>query len=105
MKICSREYEIRTNKSVGGARFYSWGKNSKGTGLIEIGNYDKRTCAELLMHEITEAILVEDGKRFIETDREKCNERYLFMFTHDYLDTFGPKLLEAITTSGFFELK
>ena len=49
--------------------------------------------------------MVEDGKRFIPTGHEPGNARYEFHFNHDYLDGFGPKVVDALLTSGMFALK
>ena len=105
MKICSREYQLKFKNGLGGGEFYCDGKHGGGKGLIVIENYkETRRVAEVLCHEILEAILVEDYKRFACTSRELSNPRYFFQFSHDYLDTVGQKLLDALLTSGFFKL-
>jgi hypothetical protein len=105
VKICSRDYKLTFDRDLDGGCFYSYGKTSEGDAEIIVGHYkDLRYCAEILLHEITEAILCEDDKRFSCTAFDDDNSRYLFMFPHDYLDTIGPKLLDALLTSGFFSL-
>ena len=105
MKICSREFKLKFSKKQAGGCFYRFGRKSEGDAEICIGKYKElHYCAEILCHEIMEAILVEDGKRFSCTEYDPCKDRYLFQFSHDYLDGLGPKLLEALLTSGLFKL-
>lgn len=92
-------------KDVGGAEFYTAGRDSGGNGVIRFGDYkDLRFIAEMLVHEALEAILVEDHRRFHCTDFELGNRGYHFLFDHDYFDSVGPKLLDAMLSSGFFRL-
>lgn len=105
MKICSREYSLRFRKGVDGACFYSNGPKTGGDGVIEIGDYkDVTFVGGVLIHEILEAILYEDCKRYKPPVCGDDHSRYLFCFDHDYLDGLQNKLLEALLTSGFFKL-
>lgn len=105
MKICSRDYKLTFRKDQKGGSFWCNGRKSEGRGEICIGAYkDKQARAEILIHEAVEAILVEDGKRSHATSYEQENGRYQFHFGHDYFDGFGPKLLDALLTSGMFRL-
>lgn len=105
MKICSREYALRFRKGVEGACFYSNGPKTDGDGVIEIGDYkDVTFVGGVLIHEILEAILYEDCKRFKPPVVGDDHSRYLFCFDHDYLDGLQNKLLDAMLTSGFFRL-
>jgi len=103
MKICGRDYKLEFNCSkVGGAEFY---KNKDGDGLVRFGKFnDLGFIAEMLVHEAVEAILVEDFKRFACTEKVDEDYRYQFHFDHDYLCTLGPKILDALLSSGFFKL-
>jgi hypothetical protein len=105
MKICGRDYKLTLVKGHKGAEFYCNGKETTCRGEIIIGDYqDLRGICEILIHEALEAILCEDCKRYYQTSHEACNERYLFMFDHDYLDGLCPKLLDALLTSDLFKL-
>jgi hypothetical protein len=106
MKICSREYDLTFDKKQKGASFWCNGRRSGGRGEICIGKYkDLRTRAEMLVHEVLEAIFVEDGKRSHPTSYEQDNGRYTFHFDHDYFDGVGPKVTDALLSSGMFRLK
>jgi hypothetical protein len=106
MKICGRDYKLTFRKGQKGASFFCNGRKSEGRGEISIGLYkDLRGRAEILCHEIIEAILVEDGKRLCQTGFEESNKSYRFHFDHDYLDGLSPKILDALLTSGMFQLR
>ncbi len=106
MKICSRDYKLSFDNKTGryAGEFYSSGSKGAGNGEIKVHCGDLRTTAEILCHEIMEAILCEDGKRYCSTSYDYDNSRYLFQFSHDYLDGYGAKLLDALITSGMFKL-
>lgn len=106
MKICSRKYKLTFDRKQSGGAFWINGRKSEGKGEICIGHYrNLRNCAEILCHEMVEAILVEDDKRFCSTGRQDNSARRRFQFDHDYLDNIGPKLVDALLTSGMFKLK
>lgn len=105
MKICSRKYKLTFDRKQSGGGFWCHGRKSEGRGEICIGHYKSlRNCAEILCHEVVEAILHEDDKRF-SVGREDTNATRQFQFDHDYLNGFGPKLADALLTSGMFKLK
>lgn len=105
VKICSREYALRFRKGNSGACFYSNGPDTNGNGVIEIGDYkDLEFVCGIIIHELVEAILYEDGRRYCPPVVEGDHSRYLFCFDHDYLDGFQNKVLDALLTSGFFRL-
>ena len=106
MKICSREYKLKFKPKHAGASF--WSHDDKGCGCIEIGTdySDLRYLASVMLNEIIEAVLYEDGKRFKPSIAQNDDHtRYVFHFDHEYLNSeLCNKLLEAMLTSGFFKL-
>jgi len=105
MKICGRDYKLTFARKANGGAFWCNGKKLEGRGEIEVGHYkDLRFCAEILCHEAIEAIFTEDHVRYADTSYENSNDNRIFHFDHRYLDTVGPKLLDALLTSGMFRL-
>lgn len=93
--INSREWNlVGVNKECGG-----WFRCSdeSGVGYIRIGvkKATRRAILEVLVHEIIEGILADDGIRWKES-----NEKMLFAFDHNYLENFGPKVVEALVSCG-----
>jgi len=110
IKICSRDFKLTFNSNHSGARFACCGierngKKKDGRGEIEIGTKqnDLRDCAERVVHEVMEAIFVEDDKRWGHSSESQDCE-YLFSFGHDYLCSFDKKVVDGLLTSGFFKL-
>lgn len=104
VNICGRKYKLKFSESTGG-QFYCSGKNGGGDGEIYVGRYkDISRFAEVLLHEIIEAILVEDNKRYAKTGIQDGNENRLFIFDHEYFDVFVYKILDGMISSGFFKI-
>lgn len=104
VRICGREYKLKFSEPTGGC-FYCSGKSGSGDGEIYIGKYkDISRVAEILLHEIIEAILVEDSKRFVPTGLLDDNSNRLFMFTHEYFDMLICKIIDGMKSSGFFKI-
>jgi hypothetical protein len=105
MKICGRDYKLRFSRKASGGSFWCSGKKSEGRGEIEIGHYkDLRGCAEILCHEALESIFAEDNVRYSNTSYDIDNNNRIFHFDHRYFDSIGPKLLDALLTSGMFRM-
>lgn len=104
IKICSKEYELKTSKKIHGAYFHTARKkDSRG----EIGITSKATkeiTAGYIIHEVIEAILTEDDKRFYNYTNSSEDPNYVFMFDHDYLCGLVHKILDALLSSGIFKL-
>jgi hypothetical protein len=104
VKICGRPYSLLFNKNIDGAEFSTYSKD--GNGEIVLGDYkNNRFLFEVFLHEIIEAILTHDNKRLVTTGFEPRSERYKFLFDHDYLDGFAPKIADALISSGFCSVK
>ena len=104
VNICGRKYKLKFSEPTGGC-FYCNGKNGGGGGEIYVGKYtDISRFTEILLHEIIEAILVEDNKRYMKTGTMESNENRLFIFDHEYLDSFIPKIIDGMISSGFFKI-
>jgi hypothetical protein len=104
MKICSRKYKLTFDRKQSGGAFWVNGRKSEGRGEICIGAYKSlRTRAEILVHEITEAILIEDRRFFYDGEDTASRDRK-YKFDHGYLVGLGPKLVDALLTSGMFRL-
>lgn len=105
MRICGREYRLVFSKSQSGGAFWCYGKDESGQGEIRIKSQrELHATAEILCHEALEAIFAEDGVRFANMNREPGNENMIIMFDHHYFNTVGPKLLDALLSSGMFKL-
>lgn len=104
MKICGRDYRVYLRPSEYGAGFSAIRRN------VWIGaRGDLKDMGAYLIHEATEAILYEDGKRLTPNlphiiELYDDNSRYIFHFDHDYLIGFANKFQDALLTSGFFKL-
>ena len=105
MKICGRDYRLNFSKKQSGGEFWCYGKDKSGRGEISIvSGKDLRHTAEILVHEALEAIFAEDNVRYHNSSYDPGNENRFFVFSHHYFDSIGPKLVDALLTSGFFEL-
>jgi hypothetical protein len=104
IKICSNEYDLIFSKILTGGRFSTLGTETKdtGRGQLVVGTKfpDIRYRASVLIHEILEAILAVDCKR--SSHQQNGEERHIFVFDHDYMDTLGEKVLDAMLTSECF---
>jgi hypothetical protein len=100
IEICSKQWILKKNPRTLGAEFSTRGHS--GHGVITIGTQwkDKAHQVNMLIHEILEAILVEDYKRYKDSSPHGVNDRYLFVFDHDYLDGLGPKIGAALRSAG-----
>ena len=102
--INSREYDLKYNKKGSGGQFWTFGMDNSGRGIIEIGlDSDKDTLAVVFLHEFSEAIMVDDGKRFRSTYEDLAGPNVVFHFDHDYFIEFCFKLFRAMESSGHFK--
>ena len=103
--IAGRPYELFLDKKTNGGEFYCWGKKRHGKGQIYVENAkDLRTVVEILLHEVMEATLVEENKRYSVASVDQGNANRVFIFTHEYYETFCPKVLNSLLESGFVQL-
>lgn len=103
IKICSKIYDLRFDKSNGEGSFVTMTKSGKGK--ITIGTqYGLADQAAKVVHESIEAILTEDDKRFYNYTNSHERANFVFIFDHDYLCQLEHKLIDALLTSGFFKL-
>lgn len=103
--IAGRPYDITVNKKTSGGEFYCWGKKRKGSGEIFIENTESlNTLVEILFHEIMEATLTEEYKRYQKTGLSLNNQSLTFLFDHEYFDMLCPKVLSALLDTGFVQL-
>ncbi len=108
MLISSKEWDLVEQKNREGAWFCHCDRKNGGRRTVVLGTKDKdaRYHAEILIHEVIEIMLSQDGKRYVgDWVRSRDHSRYFFSFDHDYLDGVGATLLTALLTSGMFELK
>lgn len=99
--VGSRRYNIKFDKDSNGGHFDTTG--SDGNGLIEVGvenNRTKESILETLTHELVEAILATDNKRWSHFTSTHSSRSHLFIFDHDYIDSFTRQLLTGLETSG-----
>jgi len=99
--VGSRRYDIKFDKSKNGGFFDTTG--NKGSGLIEVGVKDVRTkeqILEVLTHEIVEAVLATDDKRWSHYTSTHDSRSHLFIFDHDYIDSLVRQVLTGLETSG-----
>lgn len=106
IRICSREWDLKFDPKHTGASFHTYGKPSSGKGVIILGTKwkEKGFKWSILIHEILEAILTTDGKRF-ERARYQDDMDYRFIFNHDYLEELPFKILDALESCGVINLK
>ena len=107
IKICSREFDLKFHgKDRRGGFFDSHqGEDGCGRGLISIAAaYGIEDKMDVLIHEILEAIMATDGKRFYPR-WSADDDNPLFVFDHNYLCGLSTKILDALLTSGFIMLQ
>lgn len=102
MRICGREYRLAFDRDGSDAAFNTGGDYP--TVVLGLDCKSLHHVASNLVHEIIEATLCEDFKRWGDDDDPGDCSRKLFVFDHDYLRTFGPKIVDALLSSGFFKL-
>lgn len=100
IEICSQDWILKKNPKKVGGYFSTHGV--KGRGVIELGTKwkDKENLVNILIHEILEAIFVEDNKRYNDQSGYESSRDYLFVFDHDYLHGLGPKVGAALRSVG-----
>jgi len=88
----------RPDSSAGSFNTYS----DNGQGKIEIGLKwkDPSYRTNLLLHEIIEAILTDDMKRWKDPAGYGDENRMIFLFDHDYLCSFADKVAAALRSVG-----
>ena len=89
IKICSRDWDFILDSKRSGGEFNTYNENDNGKGYIVLGTKfkDDNFKFRLLLHEIMEAILVVDTKRFTNRMSSIEKENHLFVFDHEYMDT------------------
>lgn len=77
-----------------------YGKDGKG--VIELGTKwpDKPNIVNVLIHEILEATMVGDFKRYQDSSGYNSPRDYSFFFDHDYLHALGHKVGESLRSIG-----
>jgi len=102
IRICSREWDLKLDPKMTGGEFNTYYPDGKGT--ITIGTKWKKPefRHQVLLHEILEAVLVVDVKRYkVEKNNEETS--YLFVFDHEYLEDLAIKLLDALLSCGLIK--
>lgn len=102
MRICGREYRLRFDSEDDGAGFRTGCDYPEI--VLGLGCKSLHHVVSNLVHEIFEATLCEEGKRWGHDEVPDDCTRKMFVFEHDYLHVLGPKLLDAMLSSGFFRL-
>ena len=104
IRICSKEWDLQTDPKGTGGIFETY-KNT-GKGCITIGSKwkEKQFRYSILIHEVLEAILTTDGKRFGRR-LYRGDDAYMFVFDHDYLEILPDKILDALVSCGVIKLK
>jgi hypothetical protein len=103
IRICSDEWDLRVDKNLEGGLVNMNPDNENSYMTIGFANPSKYYRASVLIHEVLESILMYDGKRW-ENIIGDNRTVYLFSFDHDYLDQLGPKVLDALLSSGALKL-
>jgi len=105
IKICGKNYHFKFDPNKTGARFGS--NSSSGDGVMVIGTHNRALgdCAERILHEVMEAVAVEDNKRFYNYRSNSNDPDYIFVFDHDYLCGYTHKIIDGIVSSGFFRVR
>lgn len=102
MRIVGREYRLKFDAESDGAAFNTGGDYP--TITLGLACKSLHHVASNVVHEVVEVILSEDMKRWGDDNDPLDCTRKLFVFDHDYLRTFGPKVVDALVSSGFFKL-
>jgi hypothetical protein len=103
IRICGEVWDLNTDKNIDGGNVNMNPGRENSAVTIGTTNPSKYYRASILIHEILEGILMYDNKRWqqiIEDNRMV----YLFAFDHEYLSGLGPKILDALVSSGVFKL-
>ena len=103
IRICSKEWDLKTNPKGTGAEFNTYYPNGRGSITIGTKWKSKQFQLSLLLHEILEAILTVDQKRFnhrVDTEREN----YVFVFDHNYMENLPTKILDALISCGVIKI-
>ena len=105
IKICSRDYDLKFDKTTG-ASSCEMARDGDGKGQMTIGTeyHGLESQAASVIHEAFEAIMMEDSKRFFNYTNSHNRPNFIFIFDHDYLCTLEWKLLDALVSSGFFKI-
>ncbi len=100
IEICSRQWTFKKNPKKTGGFFDTHGVD--GCGCIELGTKwtNKENLIDVLIHEVLEAIMVEDFKRYTDQSGYGSSRDYLFVFDHDYLHGLGAKVGAALRSVG-----
>lgn len=100
IEICSQQWNFKKNPKKTGGYFTTHGAD--GRGFIELGTRwkDKENLVDVLIHEVLEAIMVEDFKRYTDQSGYESSRDYIFVFDHDYLHGLGAKVGVALRSVG-----
>ena len=107
IKVGHRDYRMTHRKNEYGGRFWTRGIKSDGVGDIIIGTKefnDLTHRAGKVFHEVAEAMLCDDYKRFNKPAPSHEEPDYLFVFSHDYLNEFCDKMVASLITTGYFKI-
>lgn len=100
IRICSRTFDLCFDPNREGGEFTSSFNGGRGRMIVGTKIKSLDHVVTVLVHEILEAILAIDGKRFV----DKAATNMLFTFDHNYLGELGYKVVDALKSSKCFEI-
>ena len=104
IRICGRSFALISDRQQpdGGGSFHLCERGGRGAMRIHTGPMkDPGEIWCTLIHETIEAITTEDKKRY---EPRSEDDKRLFVFDHDYLDTMCYKLVDALASCGAIKI-
>lgn len=101
IRLCGRTLKFDLSKKLGsGGKVDIYGKHGLGKVTVGVGSFTHpEEILETILHELFEGIMVHDEVAYDSSRRKR-----IFVFDHDYLDTFCAKLIDALVSCGAYTL-
>jgi hypothetical protein len=105
VRISGRRYDLIFDPTQNGGHFATMTEDGKGSGYVMVGTKckDSQLILETLLHEIIEATLAVDNRRW--KDELNDHSPMIFSFDHTYLTEFTSKILDSLISSGALDME
>jgi len=103
IKICGREYNLKSESKHSGGAFETYGDTGKGSIVVGSKFVDNTYRFEVLLHEVIETILTQDKQRW-ERNAYDSDDVFLFSFDHNYFTTLPDKIIDALLSCNAIKI-
>jgi len=103
IKICGREYNLKSESKHSGGAFNTYGNTGRGSIVVGSKFVDNIYRFKVLLHEVIETILTQDKQRW-ERNAYDGDDNFLFVFNHDYLETLPDKIIDALLSCNAIKI-